>query len=1030
MKKLIKSLLLGAVVIGMAVGCQDTGSSSTTSSTPSSSNTSSAITSSTSDIITSSITSSSNSSSSTSSSVTSSSSSNSSSSSVAPTLTGITLDTVNVKKAYNYGEALNLTGLVVTAKYSDNTTTAVTDYVTNPANGTTLNTVGERVVTVTYQSFNAEFTVTVNKVLTDITLNTENVKKDYYTGDALDLTGLVVTANYSDNTTTNVTDYAANPANGTVFSAVGEQTITITYQQKTATFKVTVTKAPKTAWTDEEAAFMASVLYGEVLPYTGFEESQVRYNPNYNAIVIMGGTANEESLLAYSRALSYNGYLLVSSTDLVFEKSVVTDAGKRFIQVTVMSNQGQLAIVAMDPYYYEFPADFATYAAKQYFASEKAIPAIQADYYSVVESQGTLALICYMESTTDDADYSAILGVANWKVQSEKVNGNYVAVSPDDAYMILYTYDAQHQALLIIYSEVNIFWNEEVIKAFFAKYNGTYVDVPALNVAGGQYYFSEADTNEYFYEQGSIDMVVAFYEIYGAASEDAQNYMTTLKDAGYKVLNSNNSYSATKAVEGKGLFRIDYSFDPSKSLITIIFYIYLEPFPTTEFPQDEISEALGGFLVDTVPGFVGETTGFQLNDDSYGLYIVVEVEQGTELAAIEAYKATLVENGYSPRYEGSSEYLSEHHEIVISMQKDSGSFKIVIMREPYSYWPSTQIAGYLGEDITDTVPAFEDADADTFAFEVEDDGLWITIHYEYEEDENGDEIEYDMEEAANNYVNTLKENGFFKIMEDENGNEYYVSKNLQVVVEVEYDDVWDEIYVFINSVEALTAGKWPEQHIAYFLDVHHYTDELPAYEGEFVSANATIGLSALTIDIVLDTNDADEIKAAADSYIDTLVEAGFKYFEQLGEGQCKRYYSPNKQYEVSVMYQPDGFTVQIDEMAHDSKTTTTFPTEELYADHPELEGVLPTVVDGEATFDITVQSDWVEIFVMYEDASLIPAAMEAYAAALVEAGFRAQEDTAGYDVVYFSPDETYYVALTDWSNYDTPGFDIEIYYGI
>ena len=321
------------------------------------------------------------------------------------------------------------------------------------------------------------------------------------------------------------------------------------------------------------------------------------------------------------------------------------------------------------------------------------------------------------------------------------------------------------------------------------------------------------------------------------------------------------------------------------------------------------------------------------------------------------------------------------------MQKDSGSFKIVIMREPYSYWPSTQIAGYLGEDITDTVPAFEDADADTFAFEVDDDGLWITIHYEYEEDENGDEIEYDMEEAANNYVNTLKENGFFKIMEDENGNEYYVSKNLQVVVEVEYDDVWDEIYVFINTVEALTAGKWPEQHINYFLDLHHYTDELPAYEGDFVSAEATIGLSTLKIDVVLDTNDAEEIKAAADSYIETLEQAGFEYFEELGEGQCKRYYSPNKEYEVSVMYQPDGFTVQIDEIANERQVTTTFPTEELYAAHPELEDVLPVVVEGEATFDTQIQSDWVEIFVMYEDASLIPAAMEAYATTLTTAGF-------------------------------------------
>ena len=947
MKKLIKTLLLGAVVIGMAVGCQD----NPVSSTPSS-NSSSTLTSSTSEIITSSSTTSSIISSTTSSSNSSSStssSSSSSSSSVAPTLTGIALDTTNVK---------------------------------------------------------------VN----------------YYTGEALDLTGLVVTAQYSDNSTTPVTNYVTNPVNGTVFNTIGEQIVTVIFEQKTADFKVTITKAPKTAWTDEEAAFMANVLYGEVLPYTGFEESEIRYNSEYNAILVKGGVANEDSLMAYARALSFNGYLLISSTDLVFEKGVMTENGKRFVRVTVMSNQGELAIVAMDPYYYEFPTQFVIAIAINYFKSLVPIPAIQADYYDVLESESGIGLICYMESTLADAGYSEILRAAGWNVQERTINGNYVASSRDNAYAIYYTYDTNHQALLIAFGLIN-FWNDAPIKAFFAKYKGTYIDVPALNIASGQaqYYFEESETNEYFFKQGDIDMVVAFLKIYGATSQDAQDYMTTLREAGFKVLNSGNSYSATKAVEDKGLFRLDYSFEPSGSVITIIFYIYLEPFPTTEFPQDEISEKLGGYLVDKVPGYVGETTGFQLNDDTYGLYIVVEVEQGTELAAIEAYKATLVENGYTLRNENSGQYLSEHHEICISLQKDSGSFKIVIMREPYTYWPSAQIAAYLGEDTTDVLPDFEDEDADSFDFEV-DEGLWITINYDYEEDEEGEEIEFDMEEAANNYLEALTTNGFFKFMEDEDGNEYYVSKNLQIVVMIDYDDIWDQIYVYINSVSALTEGQWPEYHINYFLEAHHYTDELPAYEGDFVSAEATIGLSTLKVDVVLDTNDTDEIKAAADSYIDTLVDAGFEYFEELGEGQCKRYYSPNKEYEVSVMYQPDGFTVQIDEMAHDSKTTTTFPTEDLYAEHPELEGVLPIVVDGEATFDTQIQSDWVEIFVMYEDVSLIAPAQAAYEQSLLDAGFIAQDDTAGYDKVYFSPDYTYYVAVTDWSSYETPGFDIEIYY--
>lgn len=940
-KSLIKSILLGAITLGMMIGCNEpasTSSSLTPSSTPSST-----ISSSTSEITSSITTSSSGSSSSA-----SSSSSSSSSSSIAPTLTGITLDTTSVKKKYVQGETLDLTGLVVTAKYSDNTTEAVTNYTTNPANGAALNNTGAIPVTVAYGRF-------------------------------------------------------------------------------TDSFNVIVTKAPKAAWTEAEAKLMSDNLYGEVLPYTGFEESKVNYNEQYKAVVVMGGTITDEFLESYARALSFNGYVLVSTTELVFEKSVQTDAGKRIVQVTVMDNKGQLAIVAMDPYYYAFPTDFANYVADKYFTSKEVVPAIQADYYQLIEGNDGIAIVCYMVTTTEDAGYSDILTAAHWTVLGKDEHELYSAVSPDSAYMISYEYNAQNGALLIIFRPVN-FFNDAPIKAFFAKYNGTYVELPALNIPNAQYYFNEADTNEYFFEKGELDMVVAFLTIYGGTAQDAANYMTTLQEAGFKVLNSKDSYSATKAVEGKGLFRLDYSYDPEKGVITLIFYIYLEPFPTTEFPQDEISELLGGYIVDKLPGYDGETTGFQLNDDSYGTYIVVQVPQGTEEAAIASYTQTLLANGYRLENEGGSVYVSEHHEIFVQMYKDSGSFKIVFYRAPYLSWPSTQIAAYLGEEISDVVPAFEDGRADEFTFEPAEDGLAITISYYCEEDDQGEEIEIDVAEFAIDYMNELEDNGFF-YADEEDGVKYYGSKNFQIVVGVEYDDVWDEIYIYIMTPDQYESeDQWQIRHIQYFLDKHNYTDNLPAYEGEFVSAKATIEISTLRIDVVLDTTDTDEIKAEADAYIDALVDAGFTYFEELGEGACKRYLSPHNQYEVSVMYQIDGFTVQIDEIANERQETTTFPTEELYATHPELEGVLPIVVDGEATFDTQIQSDWVEIFVMYEDASLIPSAMEAYEKALVDAGFKAQENTAGYDVVYFSPDESYYVCVTDWSTYDTPGFDIEIYY--
>jgi hypothetical protein len=84
----------------------------------------------------------------------------------APALTGITLNTTSVKKAYNQNEPLNLSGLIVTAAYSDGSSTAVTGYTPNPANGATLSTTGTITVTISYTegavTRTADFTVTVS----------------------------------------------------------------------------------------------------------------------------------------------------------------------------------------------------------------------------------------------------------------------------------------------------------------------------------------------------------------------------------------------------------------------------------------------------------------------------------------------------------------------------------------------------------------------------------------------------------------------------------------------------------------------------------------------------------------------------------------------------------------------------------------------------------------------------------------------------------------------------------------------------
>ena len=211
------------------------------------------------------------------------------SSSIIPTLIGITLNTDNVKKEYTYGQNLSLAGLVVTASYSNNTTTEVTSYTTNPADGSELKTLGESDVVVTYETFTASFKITVSKVLTGIELDTTNVKKEYGYNDYLDLTGLIVTAKYNDNSEATVTEYVTDPINGTALTNLGENTVTVTYQEKTATFKITVTKV-LTGIELDTTNVKKEYNYNEVLDLTGLVVT-AKYNDN-STIAVTDYTTN------------------------------------------------------------------------------------------------------------------------------------------------------------------------------------------------------------------------------------------------------------------------------------------------------------------------------------------------------------------------------------------------------------------------------------------------------------------------------------------------------------------------------------------------------------------------------------------------------------------------------------------------------------------------------------------------------------------------------------------------------------------
>lgn len=102
--------------------------------------------------------------------------------------------------------------------------------------------------------------------LTGISITALPSKIQYYKGDSLDLTGLVVVASYDNDTYEEIVDYTVSP---TVLNNLGNQTITISYYDFTTTFTVTVYENQSSSILGKIYEFFASFfdrLYHLVIP--------------------------------------------------------------------------------------------------------------------------------------------------------------------------------------------------------------------------------------------------------------------------------------------------------------------------------------------------------------------------------------------------------------------------------------------------------------------------------------------------------------------------------------------------------------------------------------------------------------------------------------------------------------------------------------------------------------------------------------------------------------------------------------------
>ena len=112
------------------------------------------------------------------------------------------------------------------------------------SNNGTVKGLKEGKTTINVQTIDGSISKTINvqvgkaKVLTGIEIKTAPIVTTYFLGESLNTEGLVLTATYEDGTEEEITEgFICTP---TTLNTIGEQTITVTYEDKTATYNVTV----------------------------------------------------------------------------------------------------------------------------------------------------------------------------------------------------------------------------------------------------------------------------------------------------------------------------------------------------------------------------------------------------------------------------------------------------------------------------------------------------------------------------------------------------------------------------------------------------------------------------------------------------------------------------------------------------------------------------------------------------------------------------------------------------------------------
>ena len=664
-------------------------------------------------------------------------------------------------------------------------------------------------------------TSVVQKIVSSISLNVDNVKKTYYVGETLSLDGLIVTANYDDQTSSIVTSYTSNPAVGETFMSPSDAfPVSISYEGKIASFNVQVLKRNgKTNWTNEESSLMSQHLHGIVLPFLDIENASPIYDEAKDEIRISDIQVKDDQISEYASKFTVSdGWKNVTSdysassiapegSFYVFEKFVSIDGSKRGISVefygkngSSYSKSGDFYLTAYDPFYYEYPSNEILSQFNELNLTSFNLPIPSGDdvYYEYNPDPNNKSyldlgyfdqvydyLLIHGLDETRFNQYVNLFANSGWIINKNEFNyydANLIIEGVGVAkIMMAYTSYVTIRLYYVMDKVPTNSWPATQISEIFTNNHKTLYPFPAFSGVDARY-----SVSTYFYDD---EPVAAQINIYKATASEINTFLTTtLVEDGWDVSGDASEGNAAKAfIDLDGLAPVMFSKNGNAFTILLVFDLGI--IPTPYFPSEAITNAfvrlgLPAFTL-TEPDGDGYTYEYRFNEDNlrylnYQNLCLDDIRINNMNSTQFSNYITKIESDgwvgglnqygyyhYDKHFE--TEKLTAHIKLAFYSQENVAMLTIYYISDadPEEGWPTLTIAALLGHDITDVLPEYTGANS---GFRLLNDYFGTAVQVMVEE---GTE-----DAAIAIYEDILLANDYSK------QGLYYYSKHQQIIVDV------------------------------------------------------------------------------------------------------------------------------------------------------------------------------------------------------------------------------------------------------